>query len=92
METARVKVHHWPFFPDDDLAVCPVNAFDSRLQVIRHRLVQVQQNVQKTFGVGRSLSHFSISSSFILLFVLIPFFFQTERTRNQIIFSFSNKI
>ena len=49
-------------------------------KVIRYRLVQVRQNLKKkkTFRVGGSQSPFSISSSFILFFVLLPFFLNTK--------------
>ena len=44
-------------------------------EVIRYHLVQVRQNLKKkTFRVGGPESPFSISSSFILFFVLLPFF------------------
>ena len=46
---------------------------------IRYRLVQVRQNQKKTFRVGGPQSPFSISSSFILSFVLLPFFLNTKR-------------
>ena len=47
-------------------------------EVIRYRLVQVRQNQKKTFRVGGPQSPFSISSSFILSFVLLPFFLNTK--------------
>ena len=49
-------------------------------EVIRYRLVQVRQNQKKkkTFRVGGPRSPFSISSSFILSFVLLPFFLNTK--------------
>ena len=48
-------------------------------EVIRYRLVQVRQNLKKkTFRVGSPQSPFSISSSFILFFVLLPFFLNTK--------------
>ena len=47
-------------------------------EVIRYRLVQVRQNQKKTFRVGGPRSPFSISSSFILSFVLLPFFLNTN--------------
>ena len=47
-------------------------------EVIRYRLVQVRQNQKKTFRVGGPQSPFSISSSFILSFVLLPFFINTK--------------
>ena len=46
--------------------------------MIRYRLVQVRQNQKKTFRVGGPQSPFSISSSFILSFVLLPFFLNTK--------------
>ena len=47
-------------------------------EVIRYRLVQVRQNQKKTFRVGGPQSPFSISSSFILSFILLPFFLNTK--------------
>ena len=49
-------------------------------EVIRYRLAQVRQNLKKkkTFRVGGPQSPFSISSSFILSFVLLPFFLYTK--------------
>ena len=47
-------------------------------EVIKYRLVQVRQNQKKTFRVGGPQSPFSISSSFILSFVLLPFFLNTK--------------
>ena len=47
-------------------------------EVIRYRLVQVRQNQKKTFRVGGPQAPFSISSSFILSFVLLPFFLNTK--------------
>ena len=47
-------------------------------EVIRYRLVQVRQNQKKNFRVGGPQSPFSISSSFILSFVLLPFFLNTK--------------
>ena len=47
-------------------------------EVIRYRLVQVRRNQKKTFRVGGPQSPFSISSSFILSFVLLAFFLNTK--------------
>ena len=48
-------------------------------EVIKYRLVQVRQNLKKrTFRVGGPQSPFSTSSSFILFFVLLPFFLNTK--------------
>ena len=48
-------------------------------EVIRYRLVQVQQNPpKKSSRVGGPQSPFSISSSIILFFVLFPFFLKTK--------------
>ena len=49
-------------------------------EVIWYRLVQVRQNLKKkmTFRFGGPQSLFSISSSFILSFVLLPFFLKTK--------------
>ena len=47
-------------------------------EVIRYRLVQVRQNQKNTFRVGGPQAPFSISSSFILSFVLLPFFLNTK--------------
>ena len=44
-------------------------------EVIRNRLVQVRQ---KTFRVGDPQSSFTISSSFIPFFLLLPFFINTK--------------
>ena len=52
-------------------------------EVIRYRLVQVRQNLKKKkkiFRVGGPQSPISISSSFILFFVLLPFFLNTKST------------
>ena len=46
--------------------------------MIRYRLVQVRQNQKKTFRVGGPQSPFSFSCSFILSFVLLPFFLNTK--------------
>ena len=49
------------------------------------RMVQVRQNLKKkkTFGVGSQQSPFSISSSFILFLVFLPFFLKNKKF-NQI--------
>ena len=49
-------------------------------EVIRYRLVQVRQNLKKKdfSGWRPTQSPFSISSSFILSFVLLPFFLNTK--------------
>ena len=48
-------------------------------EVIRYRMVQVRQNLKKKdFRVGGLQSPFSISSSFLLFFVLLPFFLNTK--------------
>ena len=52
-------------------------------EVIRYRLVQVRQNQKKTFRVGGPQSPFSISSSFILSFVLLPFFLNTKMKKKK---------
>ena len=56
-------------------------------EVIRYRLVQVRQNQKKTFRVGGPQSPFSISSSFILSFVLLPFFLNTKMITHHSCFS-----
>ena len=50
-------------------------------EMIRYRLVQVRQNLKKRLRVGGQQSPFSISSSFILSFVLLPFFLNTWRNK-----------
>ena len=77
-EGARVKVHHRPYSFEDGPVVYPANALTLVCEVIRYRLVQVRQNQKKTFRVGGPQSPFSISSSFILSFVLLPFFLNTK--------------
>ena len=50
-----------------------------RVSRIHHRTIQVRQNQKNTFRVGDPQAPFSISSSFILSFVLLPFFLNTKR-------------
>ena len=58
----------------------PLTCLNLVCDVIRYCLVQVRQNLKKkkTFRVGGPQSPFSISSSFILFFILFPFFFKTQ--------------
>ena len=65
--------------PQDGPVVYLFNAFDSRL---RGDLVPLgsspTKSQKKTFRVGSPQLPFSISSSFILFFVLLPFFLNTK--------------
>ena len=45
---------------------------------IRYRLVQVRHNLKTTFQVGGLQLPFSISSSFVLFFVSLPFFLEAK--------------
>ena len=71
-----------PSFWSDGPVVYPANAFDSRL---RGDLLPLgsspTKSQKKTFRVGGPQSPFSISSSFILFFVLLPFFLNTKTNK-----------
>ena len=75
---ARVKVHHRPYSFEDGRWCIRLTRLTLVCEVIRYRLVQVRQNQKKSFRIGGPQSPFSISSSFILSFVLLPFFLNTN--------------
>ena len=80
IEAARVKVHHRPYSLRMVRWCIRLMRLTLVCEVIRYRLVQVRptKSQKKTFRVGGPQSPFSISSSFILFFILFPFFLNTK--------------